>query len=319
MDLLVPVAGGQIMIRLYRAVERALAPMPTHLYLHGGSFWLDSVEVYDPICRWLASTIDCQIVSVDYRLAPEHPYPTAIEDGYAVLCWVADHAQGLAVDLDRLSVGGFSAGGNLATVLTMTTRDRSGPAICFQALQSPVTDLTLSQPSLTEFGTGFGLTRASLVEAYGFYLTDPKQAQESYASPLLAMDLSGLPPAYISTCEYDPLRDEGEAVRAPAARGWGAGGDVSGARPPARIDLSDQAAPVGPGRHAAHGGRAQACVRARRARQRPIAAQLSRPLASATARPGASGSRGIKVACTAWYRSGFPGQTVPIGRLSGSS
>jgi acetyl esterase len=211
MDLLVPVAGGQIMIRLYRAVERALAPMPTHLYLHGGSFWLDSVEVYDPICRWLASTIDCQIVSVDYRLAPEHPYPTAIEDGYAVLCWVADHAQGLAVDLDRLSVGGFSAGGNLATVLTMTTRDRSGPAICFQALQSPVTDLTLSQPSLTEFGTGFGLTRASLVEAYGFYLTDPKQAQESYASPLLAMDLSGLPPAYISTCEYDPLRDEGEA------------------------------------------------------------------------------------------------------------
>jgi acetyl esterase len=211
MDLLVPVAGSQIMIRIYRPVEHSLTPMPTHLYLHGGSFWLDSVEVYDPICRWFASAVDCQLVSVDYRLAPEHPYPTAIEDAYAALCWVAEHAQGLAVDPDRLSVGGFSAGGNLAAVLTMMTRDRSGPAICFQALQSPITDLTLSQPSLTEFGAGFGLTRASLVEAYGFYLTDPKQAQEPYVSPLLATDLSGLPPAFISTCEYDPLRDEGEA------------------------------------------------------------------------------------------------------------
>jgi acetyl esterase len=211
MDLLVPVAGGQIMIRIYRPVERSLAPMPTHLYLHGGSFWLDSVEVYDPICRWFASTVDCQLISVDYRLAPEHPYPTATEDAYAALCWVADHAEGLAVDPDRLSVGGFSAGGNLATVLTLMTRDRSGPTICFQALQSPVTDLTLSQPSLTEFGTGYGLTRASLVEAYGFYLVDPTHAREAYVSPLLATDLSGLPPAFISTCEYDPLRDEGEA------------------------------------------------------------------------------------------------------------
>jgi acetyl esterase len=211
MDLLVPVAGGQIMIRIYRPVDRALTPMPIHLYLHGGSFWLDSVEVYDPICRWFASTVDCQLVSVDYRLAPEHPYPTATEDAYAALCWVAEHARGLAVDRDRLSVGGFSAGGNLATVLTLMTRDRSGPAVCFQALQSPITDLTLNHPSLTEFGAGYGLTRASLVEAYGFYLTDSKQALEPYASPLLATDLSGLPPAFISTCEYDPLRDEGEA------------------------------------------------------------------------------------------------------------
>jgi acetyl esterase len=211
MDLLVPVEHGQIMIRIYRPVERSLAPMPTHLYLHGGSFWLDSVDVYDPICRWFAGTVDCQLVSVDYRLAPEHPYPTAIEDSYAALCWVAEHAQGLAVDLERLSVGGFSAGGNLAAVLTLMTRDRSGPAVCFQALQSPITDLTLSQPSLTEFGTGYGLTRASLVEAYGFYLSDPKQAQDPYASPLLAPDLSGLPATFISTSEFDPLRDEGEA------------------------------------------------------------------------------------------------------------
>ena len=211
MDLLVPVAGGQIMIRIYRPVERSLAPMPTHLYLHGGSFWLDSVEVYDPICRWFAGTVDCQLVSVDYRLAPEHPYPTAIEDSYAALCWVAEHAQGLAVDPERLSVGGFSAGGNLAAVLTLMTRDRSGPAVCFQALQSPITDLTLSQPSVTEFETGYGLTRASLVEGYGFYLSDPQQAQDPPLPRVARPDLSGLPPAFISTSEFDPARDEGEA------------------------------------------------------------------------------------------------------------
>ena len=211
MDLLVPVDGGQIMIRVYRPAGHALTPMPTHLYFHGGAFWLDSVAVYDPICRWLAGTVDCQVISVDYRLAPEHRYPTAVEDAYAALCWAAEHAQGLSVDRDRLSVGGFSAGGNIAAAVAMMARDRSGPAVCFQALQSPVTDLTMGQPSVEEFATGYGLTKADLVEGYGFYLGDPAQAREPYASPLLAPDLSGLPPAFISTCEYDPLRDEGEA------------------------------------------------------------------------------------------------------------
>jgi len=210
LDLAVPVAGGQILIRAYRPAQ-AGGPLPTHLYMHGGSFWLGSVQSYDPFCRWLARAVGCQVISVDYRLAPEHPYPTGLEDCYAALTWVTDHAAGLAVDRGRLSVGGFSAGGGLAASLTLMSRDRSGPAICFQALQAPVTDLTLSQPSIAEFATGYGLTRASLAEAYAFYLTEPAQAREPYASPLLAEDLTGLPPAYIGTSEFDPLRDEGEA------------------------------------------------------------------------------------------------------------
>ncbi len=211
LDLMVPISDGEVLIRTYRPVSRAAGPLPTHLYLHGGAFWLDSVEVYDPLCRWLAGAVDCQVISVDYRLAPEHRYPTGLEDCYAVLCWVAEHAAGLAVDLERLSVGGFSAGGGLAASVALMARDRTGPAISFQALQAPVTDLTMGQPSMSEFAEGYDLTRAGLEEAYRFYLADSSQALEPYASPLLAPDLTGMPPAYIGTSEFDPLRDEGEA------------------------------------------------------------------------------------------------------------
>ena len=210
-DHQVPVTGGEILVRSYRPAAAPETRLPVLVYLHGGAFWLGSVAEYDPLCRWYAGAVGCVVVSVDYRLAPEHRYPTAPEDSYAALLWVVEHAAELGVDPSRLGVGGFSAGGNLAAVLTLMARDRGGPAIAFQVLESPVVDLTMSQPSTVQFATGFGLTRDKMVEGYGFYLADAAQAGEAYASPLLADNLSRLPPAYIRTAEYDPLRDEGEA------------------------------------------------------------------------------------------------------------
>ncbi len=209
-DHQVPVEGGEIGVRRYRPAGRT-GPLPTYLFLHGGSYWLGSVAEYDPICRAYAAGADCQVVSVDYRLAPEHPFPTGVEDCYAALLWLTGHAAALEVDLDRLAVGGISAGGGLAAALTLMARDRGGPALCFLALDIPSLDLTLSQPSISEFGEGHLLTRRSLVEAVGFYLPDPDLARHPYASPLLAEDLTGLPPTFVLTSECDPLRDEGEA------------------------------------------------------------------------------------------------------------
>ncbi|MET1007281.1 MAG: alpha/beta hydrolase, partial [Propionibacteriaceae bacterium] len=215
-----------------RPVRSSTLRLPVHLFLHGGSFWLGSVAEYEPLCRWYAATVGCVVVSVEYRLAPEFPYPTAVEDCYAALCWVAEHAEELEIDGDRVSVGGVSAGGNLAAVVSLLARDRGGPPIVLQVLEIPVTDLTMSQPSVDEFAEGHFLTKASLQEAYGFYLSDPRSASDPYASPLLAADLAGLPPAFVLTCECDPLRDEGEAY---ARRLSEAGGTVQGYRVPGHV------------------------------------------------------------------------------------
>lgn len=151
------------------------------------------------------------VAAVDYRLAPENHYPTAPEDCYAALCWLVEHAGHLGIEPGAVSVGGESAGANLATVVCLMTRDRGGPALVFQLLEVPTTDLTLSQPSVSELATGYGLTRQGM-EAYAAnYLEDPAQATEPYASPLFAPDLQGLPAAWVLTCEFDPLRSEGEA------------------------------------------------------------------------------------------------------------
>lgn len=214
-DHTVPVAGSDIVVRIYRPAGQAdTTRLAAHLYLHGGSFWLGSVAEYDPICRYYASAASCAVVSVDYRLAPEHRFPTALEDGYAALTWLVEHAAELGVDPQRISVGGFSAGAGLAAGIALLARDRGGPRIVGQLLESPVLDLTLSTDSMAEFGCGYSLTRDSLAEAYAFYLGPDGDADDPYASPLLAPDLTGLPPAYVQTCEYDPLRDEGEAYAA---------------------------------------------------------------------------------------------------------
>ena len=208
-DRLVPVADGEITVRVY--VPEGDGPFPAHLYLHGGGFWLGTLEMSDDACRSIAVDAGCVVVSVDYRLAPEVTFPVPVEDCYAALLWVVEHAAELGIDATRISVGGGSAGGNLAAVTALLARDRQGPPLVLQVLEIPVTDLTMSQRSIDENGAGFLLTRQSIEQYIGYYLADPADAADPYASPLLADDLSNLPPALVMTAEFDPLRDEGEA------------------------------------------------------------------------------------------------------------
>jgi acetyl esterase len=203
------VEAGDITVRVY--TPHGDGPFPAHLYLHGGGWWLGHPEHFDGQCRTTAEGAGCVVVSVDYRLAPEFTFPTAPEDCYAALQWLVDHAAELGVDANRISVGGGSAGGNLTAVVALMARDRGGPPLVFQVLEIPATDMTLSQPSVAENAEGYILSRASMEQCVGFYLASPADATNPYASPLLASDLTGLPPALVMTMEFDPLRDEGEA------------------------------------------------------------------------------------------------------------
>jgi acetyl esterase/lipase len=208
-DRRVPVDGGEITVRVY--TPHGVGPFPAHLYLHGGGFWIGAPEHFDSSCRATAAGAGCVVVSVDYRLAPEHTYPTAPEDCYAALRWLVDRSRELDVDASRVSVGGGSAGGNLAAVVALMARDRGGPALVFQVLEIPVTDLTMSQPSIDENAEGYVLTKSAMRQYTDYYLGDAGDPTDPYASPLLADDLTGLPPALVMTAEFDPLRDEGEA------------------------------------------------------------------------------------------------------------
>jgi acetyl esterase len=174
---------------------------------------LGTLEHSDNGCRAIAADAECVVVSVDYRLAPEAKFPVPTEDCYAALCWVVDNAFELGIDPSRISVGGGSAGGNLSAVVALMARDRGGPPLVLQVLEIPVTDLTMSQPSI-DSNDGYLLTRVGMEQYRDHYLAEPKDATNPYASPLLAKDLGGLPPALVMTAEFDPLRDEGEAYAA---------------------------------------------------------------------------------------------------------
>jgi acetyl esterase/lipase len=205
----VPVEGGRITVRLYRPFESGRLPL--HVYIHGGGWCEGTLDERDDRCKAIAVDAACVVASVEYRLAPECQYPTAPEDCYAALCWLVEHAEELGADAARVTIGGESAGGNLAAVACLMARDRNGPSIAFQMLDVPATDFTLSHPSITDIGEGYLLTRRDIELYREAYLGDLERATEPYASPLLAPDLSGLPPAQVMTAEYDPLRDEGAA------------------------------------------------------------------------------------------------------------
>src|SRR5690606_23077822 len=202
-EVMVPVEGGAIRVRLYEPPGLP-RPRPLHVFLHGGGWCVGDLDQRDPRCRTIADGAGCTVASVDYRLAPENAYPAPLEDCYAALGWLVAHADELGVDQDRVSVGGESAGANLAAAVALLARDRGGPSLVFQWLDVPATDLTLSQPSIDRLGTGYGLTKDDMEAYISAYLRDG-DVTDPYASPLHAPDLSGLPPALVMTAEYDPL------------------------------------------------------------------------------------------------------------------
>lgn len=210
-EVTIPVADGTIDLFIYQPFEPG--PRPAHLFLHGGGWVLGTIRqaIVDAACRERCIGVRCVVVAVDYRKAPEHKFPTGLNDCYAALRWLADHAEELGVRPELITVGGQSAGGNLAAALTLKVRDEGGPPITFQLLEIPALDLTGNQPSMTELASGYGLTRRSMEKFHRDYLNSLDEAINPYVSPLLAPDLSGLPPAHIMTAEYDPLRDEGAA------------------------------------------------------------------------------------------------------------
>lgn len=205
---------GQIQVRAF--TPASTGPHPALLHFHGGGFVFGTIHslVNDAKCAHICRRARCAVVTVEYRLAPEHPFPTASEDCYAALRWVAEYADALAIDPTRLAVGGESAGGNLAAAVALMARDRNGPNLALQLLEVPVTDLgdgANGHASVDLFGSGYGLDRVDMDSFTEAYLADPSDGSSPYASPLLAPDLASLAPAHILTAEYDMLRDSGEA------------------------------------------------------------------------------------------------------------
>ena len=208
----VPGASGDppLRVRLYRPKAAASDLRAGVLEIHGGGFMLGSIEMMDPWCQRVAADLDVVVASVEYRLAPEHPYPAGIEDCYAALSWMADHAAELGVDAARIAIAGQSAGGGLAAGTALLARDRGGPALCFQLLEIPELDDRLDTPSMRAFEDTPLWNRPNAVWSWRHYLgSSPPDPVPIYAAPARAEDLRGLPPAYISTMEFDPLRDEG--------------------------------------------------------------------------------------------------------------
>ena len=210
-DRLVPVPDGHdIPVRVYTPAAAVGTDHGVLLWFHGGGWVIGDLDTADPTCRALANRAGAVVVSVDYRLAPEHRAPAALDDCLAALTWTVENAELLGVDASKVAVGGDSAGGNLAALLCQRVRDEFGPDIDFQLLVYPATDLTLSHPSVDENGEGYFLTKDTMEWFVDHYLGD-QDPQDPAVSPLLAADLSGLPKAMVITAELDPLRDEGEA------------------------------------------------------------------------------------------------------------
>jgi acetyl esterase len=215
-DVAVAARNRQMPVRLYTPLSRTLehhGRLPVLVYYHGGGWTLGSLATYDSLCRALTSRIPALVVSVDYRLAPEHPFPAAVEDAHLALEWVARNADDLGGDARRLGVGGDSAGGNLATVVAVRAAKEKLPVV-FQALFYPSTDVaSIDRPSFQQYGTGHWLTTRAVETFRRFYLPNPDDWRRPEASPLRAPDddLRGLPPALVMTAGCDPLRDEGQA------------------------------------------------------------------------------------------------------------
>jgi|HubBroStandDraft_4_1064222.scaffolds.fasta_scaffold18978_2 acetyl esterase len=207
-DLTIPGPGGELALRLYRPA--AGGPLPVLLYFFGGGWVLGTIDTADGVSRTLANSAGAMVAVVGYRLAPEHPFPAAIDDCYAATAWVAAHATEIGADPARLAVGGDSAGGNLAAAVALRAR-ADGPALAGQLLVYPNTDQLADDESIRAADDRFLFNRHSVAWYRRHYLLDAADAASPLASPLRAGSLAGLPPALVITAECDPLRDQGEA------------------------------------------------------------------------------------------------------------
>ena len=201
--------GGRIPIRLY--YPQGDPPYPAVVYFHGGGWVIGNLDTHHAFCHALTKSSSCMVVAVDYRLAPEHPYPAAIEDAYTATYWVAENAETILADKSRIAVLGDSAGGTQAAVAAMMARDHGKPQISLQVLIYPITDYNFETPSYLENAEGYMLTREMMIWFWNQYLENEDVVDHPYVSPLRAENLNQLPEALIVTAEYDPLRDEGEA------------------------------------------------------------------------------------------------------------
>ena len=209
-NVTIPGPGGEIRARAYAPVAAA-GPLPALVYFHGGGFVVGSLESHDGLCRLFAAEGGFKVISVDYRLAPEHRYPAAVYDAWAAIQWIAENAAGLGVDAGRIAVGGDSAGGMLAAIITQLAREKGGLKIAYQMLLFPNTQVGGETVSLQQFAVGHFLERRAIEYFQSLYLEPGTDTMSPKVSPLRAKDFAGLPPAYVMLGGYDPLHDEGLA------------------------------------------------------------------------------------------------------------
>lgn len=209
-DRKVPVTDGEVTVRIYQ--QQTTPDQPCLVYFHGGGWVIGDLETHDSVCRQLTQQAGCTVIAVDYRLAPEHPFPTPVNDCYEVTCWVHDQAAQLGINPACIAVGGDSAGGNLSACVSLKARDESGPQLVHQLLIYPVTDSSFDTESYIANKEGYMLSLEDMMWFWDLYLNgNMGDKNNPLVAPMKAADLSGLPPATVITAEYDPLRDEGEA------------------------------------------------------------------------------------------------------------
>ena len=203
--------GGEIRFRRYRPLGVAAGSLPTLIYYHGGGFVIGTIETHDSTCRRLANRSRCQVISIDYRLSPEHPFPAPTDDAIATFRHIRDNARSFGADPTRLAVGGDSAGGALAAVVCQAMRDQKEAGPAFQMLIYPATDSSRESGSRKAFAEGYFLTKSLMDWFWKAYVPAGTDLTDLRLSPLLAKSFEGLPPAFVLTAGYDPLRDEGRA------------------------------------------------------------------------------------------------------------
>ena len=203
-----------VKLRIYTPVAAGSEGLPAILFYHGGGFVIGDLDAYDALCRSLANESGCRVVAVDYRLAPEHKFPAAVDDAFSALKWVEAHASDIGIDANRIAVAGDSAGANLAAVMTQMVKEKGGPKIGFQLLIYPIASMNGQTRSQQQFGAGYFLDLATVDWFRAHYVPQGVDIADVRLSPLAATDFRGLPPAYVVTAGLDPLHDEGAAYAA---------------------------------------------------------------------------------------------------------